>query len=140
MPAFERFTREARQAIRAAAETAAQLEHRKVYPFHLLLGCLQVPESFAGRVLSDVWADGELGPIGEAIELARQCGPPPSHQATGTFGEAARPIVAEGALKVAYRLGHARIGTGHLMVAVFDSRDPTTEAMTRSHAERLARS
>jgi hypothetical protein len=139
VPAFERFTFEARQAIRASAESAAQLEHREVEPFHLLIGCLQVSESFAARVLSELWADGELGPIGEAIDLARRRGPPPSHQATGVFSEVARRVVAEDALKVSYRHGHWQIGTGHLMLAVLDSRDRTTEAMTRAHAQRLAR-
>ena len=75
VPAFERFAPDARRAVRAAAETAALLEHREVDPFHLLIGCLQVPESFAARVLSPVWEDGELGPIGEAIDLARRYGP-----------------------------------------------------------------
>jgi ATP-dependent Clp protease ATP-binding subunit ClpA len=56
VPAFERFTADARRAIRAAAETAALLEHREVDPFHLLIGCLQVPESFAAGVLSPVWS------------------------------------------------------------------------------------
>jgi ATP-dependent Clp protease ATP-binding subunit ClpA len=107
VPAFERFTSDAHRAIRAAAETAALLEHREVDPFHLLIGCLQVPESFAARVLSPVWEDGELGPIGEAIDLACRYGPHPSHQATGIFSQTARRVVAEDALKLAYRLGHS---------------------------------
>jgi hypothetical protein len=139
VPAFERFTPDARRAVRAAAESAALLEHREVDPFHLLIGCLQVPDSFAARVLSPIWEHGELGAIGEAIDLACRYGPHPFHQATGIFSPTARRVVAEGALSVAYRLGHPQIGTGHLLLAVLDSPDRTTTAITRPHTQRLAR-
>ena len=140
VPAFERFTAEARRAVGAAAETAARLEHREVEPFHLLIGCLQAPESLAARVLSELWADGELGVVGEAFDLACRVGEHPSHQATGIFSELARRVIAEDALAIAYRHGHPQITTGHLLLAVFDSRDPTTGRMTRPHTQRLARS
>ncbi len=139
LPAFERFAPATRRAIRAAAESAACLEHAEVDPFHLLLGCLQVPESFAGRILAREWEDGELGAIGEAMDLACRFGPAPSHQATGTFSESARRVVAEDALKLAFRLGHDRVGSGHLLIAALDSRDRTTELMTRPFAQRLLR-
>jgi hypothetical protein len=139
VPAIERFTPDARRAIRAAAESAAILEHREVDPFHLLIGCLQVPDSFAARVLAPIWQDGELGVIGEAIELARMRGPHPSHQATGIFSPTARWVVAEGSLMLAYRLGHPQISSGHLLLAVLDSEDRTTTAMTSPHTQRLAR-
>ncbi|MGA9856796.1 MAG: Clp protease N-terminal domain-containing protein [Solirubrobacteraceae bacterium] len=139
VPAFERFTPDARRAVRAAAETAALLEHREVDPFHLLIGCLQARDSFAARVLAPIWQDGELGAIGEAIELVCRYGPHPFHQATGIFSPTARRVVAEGALSVAYRLGHPQISTGHLLLAVLDSQDRTTMAITRPHTQRLAR-
>jgi len=139
VPAFERFTSEARRAVGAAAETAARLEHGEVEPFHLLLGCLQVPDCFAARVLAELWADGELGVVGEAIDLACRLGPHPSHQATGRFTEVARRVVAEDSLALAYRHGHRQITTGHLLLAVLDSGDRTTERMTRPHTQRLAR-
>jgi len=139
VPAFERFTADARRAIRAAAETASRLEHREVDPFHLLIGCVQTPDGFAARVLSALWEDGDLGVIGEAIDLACLRGPHPSGQATGVFSPAARRVVAEDALAVAYRLGHIEITTGPLLLAVLDSEDRTTVAMTRPHTQRLAR-
>jgi hypothetical protein len=139
VPAFERFTPDARRAIRAAAESAALLEHREVEPFHLLIGCLQVPHSFAARVLAPIWEDGGLGAVGEVIDMACRYGPPPFHQATGIFSPAARRVIAEGSLSVAYRLGHPQISTGHLLLAVLDSNDRTTTAITRPHTQRLAR-
>ena len=140
VPAFERFSAEAHRAVGAAAETAARLGHSEVEPFHLLIGCLQVPASQAARVRSELWADRELGVIGEAFDLACRVGPHPSHRASGSFSELARRVVAEDALTVAYRHGHPQITTGHLLVAVFDSRDPTTGRMTEPHTQRLARS
>lgn len=140
VPAFERFSGEARRAVGAAAETAARLEHREVEPFHLLIGCLQVPESLAARALFELWADGELGVVDEAVDLACRVGPHPFHQATGIFSELARRVVAEDALAIAYRHGHAQITTGHLLLAVLDSRDLTTGRMTGPHTQRLARS
>lgn len=139
VPAFERFTADARRAIRAAAETAARLEHREVEPFHLLIGCVQAPASFAGRMLRPMWEDSELGTMGEVIDLACRLGPHPSHQATGRFSEAARRIVAQDAVKLAYRAGHEQITTGHLLLATLDSPDRTTVAITRPRTERLAR-
>ncbi|HTU30083.1 MAG TPA: Clp protease N-terminal domain-containing protein [Solirubrobacteraceae bacterium] len=139
VPAFERFSSQARRSIAAAAETAARLEHRHVEPFHLLLGCLQVPESLAARALAPMWAGSDLGTIDEAIEQARMRGPRPSHQATGIFTEAARRLVAENALALAYRHRHQRVGTGHLLLAVLDSDDPTTARLTWPHAQMVAR-
>jgi len=77
VPAFERFTAEARRALRTAAETAALLEHRHVDPFHLLIGGLQVPDSLAARVLSPFWEQGELGAVGEAMDLGGRVGAAP---------------------------------------------------------------
>jgi hypothetical protein len=54
-----------------------------------VVGCLQVPDSFAARVLSPIWEDGELGAIGETIDLACRYGPHPFHQATGAFSRTA---------------------------------------------------
>lgn len=48
-------------------------------------------------------------------------------------------MVAEDALALAYRLGHEQVSSGHLLLATLDARDRTTEAMTRPHTQRLAR-
>lgn len=54
-------------------------------------------------------------------------GPNPSHQATGIFTPEARRILAETALAHAYRHDDASIGTGHLLLATLDQRDPVVE-------------
>ena len=139
VPAFERFTPDARRAIRAAAESAALLEHREVDPFHrvdrVLAGSRQLRRTGAFADLGR----RRLGAVGEAIDLVCRYGPPSFHQATGIFTPAARHVVAEGSLTVAYRLGHPQISTGHLLLATLDSHDRTTTAITRPHTQRLAR-
>jgi hypothetical protein len=124
-PVFERYTAQAQRAVRAAVETAALLEHANVDPLHLLLGCLHVPDSTAAQVLEAEPAPSDMVTVGEAMERARMYGPPSSHQATGIFSDATRSIVAERALTYTYRADHARIGTGHLLLATLDARDHT---------------
>jgi hypothetical protein len=99
----------------------------------------QVPDSYATRVLTPIWEEGELGLAGGLFEIACRHGPHPFHQATGSFSEAARQVVAQDSLKLAYRGGHQKITTGHLLLAALDSQDPTILGMTAPHTQRLAR-
>lgn len=131
-PVFERYTAEAQQAIRAASETASLLERHYVQPLHMLLGCLHVPNSLAARVLDAELAQSDMGTLGEAMERARMYGPNPAHQATGIFTEAARRIVAEGALAYAYRHDDPSIGTGHLLLATLDAQDSAIDRILGS--------
>lgn len=124
-PVFERFTDDAARAVRAAVEASTLLESGCVEPFHLLLGCLHVPESVAGRALSAGLVRSDMGTLGEAMDRACLYGPNPAHQATGIFSDTARRVVAEDALIVAHRHGHPQIGTGHLLLATLDCRDRT---------------
>jgi hypothetical protein len=66
-----------------------------------------------------------MGTLGEAMERARMYGPKPARQATGIFSDVTRQILAEEAVKHAYRLNHPHIGTGHVLLATLDSRDRT---------------
>jgi ClpA/ClpB-like protein len=131
-PVFERFTVEARRAVRAASESASLLENYRVEPFHLLLGCLHVPDSLAARVLETELAPSDMGTLGEAMERAAMYGPRPAHQATGIFTDAARCIVAERALAYAYRHDHSLIGTGHLLLATLDAPDRVIDRIVGS--------
>ena len=139
VPVFERFTGDARRAVRAALESASLMENREVDPFHLVIGCAQVADSFAGRALRSTFGDGELGPVDELIERAMRMGPPPFYQATGIFSDTARRVVAEDVVKWAYRAGDRQISTGHLLLAALDSQDRTTAAIAAPHTQRLAR-
>ncbi len=141
-PVFERYSDEARRAVRAASEAAGLLQHSEIEPFHLLLGCVHVPDSLAARVLEPSLGSGELTMVVEAMERARQYGPNPARQATGIYADTTRRLVAEDALAHAYRRGHGAITTGHLVLAVLDSRDRTARAILGRgpDPERIARS
>lgn len=115
-PVFERFTSEAKSAIGAAKQIAAELENAYVEPFHFLLGMLRTEESLAAVVLRSHNIELE-----QAMSRARVLGPGPSHDATGIFTDEARQIVAQDALKHAYRHGHCLIGTGHLLLAALET-------------------
>jgi hypothetical protein len=131
-PVFERFTAEAQRAVRAASESAALLENHRLRPVHLLLGCLQVPDSLAARVLEAELAPSDMGTLGEAMERARMYGPNPAHQATGIFTDETRCLVAERALAYAYRHDHRSIGTGHLLLATLDAEDRAIDRIVGS--------
>jgi len=146
-PVFERYTTQAQRAVRAAVEIASLLEHAEVSPLHFLLGCLHVPDSLAAAVLEAELAPSEMGTLGEAMERARMYGPNPAHQATGTFTDRARRIVAQDALSCAYRHDHSAISTGHLLLATLDAQDRTIQRIVGSGVmgsgsvhDRLARS
>lgn len=122
-PVFERFSAEAQRAVRAAAESAALMENEYVQPCHLLLGCLHVPDSLAASILGRELAPSDMGTLGEAMERARMYGSAPAHQATGIFAQATRRLVAEEALRQAYRLDHDEVSSGHLLLAVLGGLD-----------------
>lgn len=117
-PIFERYSDEARAAIAAGEQAASELMHPYVEPFHIVLGCARTPESFAAASL---FAEGITAEA--AHGRARLCGPPPAHQATGIFADAARKIVAESALAISHRMGHPSINSGHLLLATLASHD-----------------
>jgi ATP-dependent Clp protease ATP-binding subunit ClpA len=123
-PVFERFTLEAKTAIRAGEKTASELRNAYVEPFHFLLGMLRSGGGLAAAVLRS--HDIELD---RAIDRARVLGPGPSHDATGIFTDQARQIVAQDALKHAHRHGHLRIGTGHLLLATLETDGVVTQLL-----------
>ena len=123
-PVFERFTVPALSAIAAGERTAAELEHEYVEPFHLLLGLLRTEGSLGAEVLRRHQIQLE-----DAVHRAQLRGPRRAHQATGIFSDAARQIVAQDALRHAYQHGEARIGTGHVLLAVVDTNGLVTEIL-----------
>jgi ATP-dependent Clp protease ATP-binding subunit ClpA len=124
-PVFERFTIEAKSAIDAATQIARELQNAYVEPFHFLLGMLESERSLAAAVLHT--HDIELE---QAMSRARVLGPGQSLDATGIFTDEARQIVAQEALKHAYRHGHSLIGTGHLLLATLETNGVLTQILT----------
>jgi ATP-dependent Clp protease ATP-binding subunit ClpA len=120
-PVFERFTAEARRAVEVAVEQARSLESPYVAPAHLLLGLLCVEEG----VIASVRVRHQrqfAAAIARAVDIMAEF----ASRATGIFTPPARRLLAEEVLKIADRLGHRSLGTGHLFLAVLESPDADT--------------
>jgi ATP-dependent Clp protease ATP-binding subunit ClpA len=142
-PVFERFTAEAHTAIVAVGRFAGEGVY--VEPFHLLFGLLEVGDGVAalssarhGATLEQVLARAEHAFPGRSFppQPRRPAawvppGPPPGRRLpTQLFTDAARRVVAEGALAQAHHRGHRAIGTGHVLLAVLDTGDgPVSELL-----------
>jgi ATP-dependent Clp protease ATP-binding subunit ClpA len=120
-PVFERFTAEARRAVEAAIERAGSHEDPYVMPAHILLGLLGVEEG----VVASVRARHEWQ-FEAAAARATEIMADRASRATGIFSVPARRLVAEEVLKIADRLGHRSLGTGHLLLAIVENRDEDT--------------
>lgn len=132
-PVFERFTIAGSSAVAAGERSATELEHEYVEPFHLLLGLLGTDDGLAARVLR------RHVDVDEVTRRVRLFGSGRSLHATGIFSGEARQIVARDALKHTYRLGHASIGTGHILLATLDTNGVVSRILGEQPvAERIA--
>lgn len=130
-PVFERFTAQARAAVMASSRFPRDGDY--IEPLDLMLGLMSVPDGVAATVLASHGMG--LAQTSGRIERLR---PSRGHRATRPMqerrpphlrlepelpqliSEAARRLVAEGALKQAYENGQRTIGSGHLLLAVLD--------------------
>jgi len=115
---FQRFNVQARSAMERAAEKAQRLGHAYVEPEHLLAGLAADGQASFHQVLSALHV--EAGTI-EAVGL------PPARPAghasrQPVFSPHARRVLAY-TVEEADRLGHKRVGTSHLLLAII--RDAT---------------
>lgn len=116
---FERFTDRARRSVVLSQEAARELGYGHIGVEHLLLGLLREGEGVAAFVLrGDGISDEAL-----AVAIA-EVSPPPQIATSGhlPFTRAAKRAL-ELSLREALKLGHAYIGTEHLLLGVLASAD-----------------
>ncbi|OBB98307.1 Clp protease N-terminal domain-containing protein [Mycobacterium sp. 852002-30065_SCH5024008] len=118
---FGRFTPRARGAVVAAQNAAHQAANNEITPEHLLLGLLDDPAALATVLLHLQKVDTEA--LRAAVEL-----PPPS---SGTpdlipFSGPARKAL-ELTFREALRLGHNYIGTEHLLLALLELEEASSD-------------
>jgi ATP-dependent Clp protease ATP-binding subunit ClpA len=141
-PVFERFSREAHQAVKAAQESASSLENQYVEPAHLLLGLLDVEDGVVASVLTRREAQRDAMArraaellAGHATAARRSAEAVVDRRArvstapTGIFTAPARRLVAQQVLEVADRLGQRSLGTGHLFLAILENPDEDSVAI-----------
>lgn len=151
-PVFERFTDQARTAIIAAQRGDSNYAE----PVDLLRGLLTVEDGVAARVLTrhgitrsaveaseprpsaqqavhGPWAVGSNTPIAPSArsvshqpEARLEAGQPRLGQ---LYGDATRRLIAEESLKQAFQHGQKRIGTGHLLLAILETKDHAASAI-----------
>jgi ATP-dependent Clp protease ATP-binding subunit ClpC len=111
------FNEAARLAMRLAELEAVHYRHDHVDTEHFLLGLLQLHDCVAARVLKK--GNIDLARVRREVELAV----PPGNE--GPAGDR-RPLTAgarkaiEFAIAATDRLGHARAGTGHLLLGLLE--------------------
>src|SRR5829696_9114198 len=126
---YDRFTEEARQVIVLSQEEARGLGHGHIGTEHLLLGLIGEGAGPASRafVKLDVTADAARAQVVADV--------PPSAESPGSrqlpFTPRAKGTL-EGALRQAIGLGHAHIGTEHLLLALLIERDARTARILSS--------
>lgn len=119
-PIFERFTSQARAAIDAGIEHASKIDAAYVEPAHLLYGVLSAKTGVAVTLHERY---GWQIPPAQLVQ-------PRYSRATDIFSADARRIVAQDVLIIAERLGYRPLTTGHLLIAILESRDEHTAEIT----------
>jgi len=117
---FDRFTAPARSAVVASMNEAKAGGHREIFAGHLLLGVLDVP---AGHAAGALIAQGLTL---DAVRGAALAALPP---AAGESPElvpydAGSRKVLELTFREALRLGQQSVGTGHILLALLEEREP----------------
>ena len=127
-PTFERLTPRARHVVEAAEPIARSFGHECIGTSHLLLALYHEPQGVAAQVLVDAKLTAKLA---EAAVTSRTDRGPGS--AAGPLSYTPRAVSAfTAALASAVRLGHAYIGTEHLLLGL-SSGDGVAAGVLRDH-------
>jgi ATP-dependent Clp protease ATP-binding subunit ClpC len=122
---FEHFTDGARRILVLAQEEAWSRHDSSIGPEHLLLGMLREGEGIAAKALSGAGADYERARAVIEEDKREQTGrgsdPEP-------FSKAALRVL-ERSLQISWAQADGCIDTGHVLVALLEQGDETTEAV-----------
>jgi ATP-dependent Clp protease ATP-binding subunit ClpA len=131
---FERFTNQARHVVVLAQEEARGLEHNYIGTEHILLGLLGEPAEVAAQA---------LGRFGLTLAGARE-------EVKGIIGVGKQSVsghipftprakkTLELALREAVHLGHAYIGTEHILLGLIREGDGVAAQIMKGHADLAA--
>ena len=129
---FERFTDRARRVVVLAQEEARMLEHDYIGTEHLLLGLIHEGQGVAAKALQAL--DVDLDTLRREVEALVGRG----HQATKghiPFTPQAKKVL-ELALRESVQLGHAYIGTEHLLLGlVREGEGPAAQVLAQRGVE-----
>ena len=141
---FRRFTDRARTVVVLAQQEARRLHHNYLGTEHLLLGLLEERDGVGAKTLQTLGITAEQ--VRRQVEEIIGRGP---HAPTGhiPFTPRAKKVITECAKREAMQLGHAYIGTEHLLLGLIRERDGVAAQVliglgashteTRDHVVRL---
>lgn len=114
---FSRFTDDARSVVVGAQNHASAAGSPQIEPTHLLLGLLDLPDAIAARTLV-----GQGVTLDHAREVATAALPPAADAVPALipFDAPARKAL-ELTFRVAMRMNHDAISTGHLLLALLEA-------------------
>ena len=122
---FEHFTDSARRVLVLSQEEARHLHDDSIGPEHLLLGMLREGDGVAAHALSDTGADyyrvREVIEEHDGLRDGRGSGPRPLSKATMK--------IIERSVGISWAQADGGIDTQHLLVALLEQQDETTEAV-----------
>ncbi len=116
---IDRFTQRARRVLQLANEEAERLSHNYIGTEHLLLGIVKEESGIAGRVLRDLGAKPDR--VAEMVERMTGAGRRASASKLDLTPRTKQ--VLEYAVEEARKLGHAYIGTEHLLLGLIRQSD-----------------
>jgi ATP-dependent Clp protease ATP-binding subunit ClpC len=122
---FEHFTDGARRILVLAQVEARNLHDNSIGPEHLLLGMLREGEGIAAKALSDAGADYDRARAVVEEHKRQQTG---RGSAREPFSEATMRVM-ERSLQISWAQSDGGIDTEHLLVALLEQEDETTEAV-----------
>jgi hypothetical protein len=111
---FERFTDRARRVVALSQDEARALDHDYIGTEHLLLGLIREEDGVAARALMSLGVSFEVIESQVVEVVGRGPGQPTGHI---PFTPRAKKIL-ELALREAQQLGHAYIGTEHILLGI----------------------
>jgi ATP-dependent Clp protease ATP-binding subunit ClpA len=122
---YDRMTNQAKQALYFATAAAALLRQPAVGAEHLLLGLIQLTNSGAGKTFGTLGGSvPQAQAVLEAIGGVNQSPAWPDLELSSEV-----KTIINAAVDEAHRLQHQRLETGHLLLGVLQSKNPTIDAM-----------
>src|SRR5919109_4351000 len=115
MGPFDRFNDRAKRVLALAQDEAIRFNHNYIGTEHLLLGLVREGEGVAARVLDSLGV--ELSKVRTAVEFIIGRGDSTTSPSEITLSPRTKKVI-ELAIDEARRLGHAHVGTEHLLLGL----------------------
>jgi dipeptidase E len=126
---FERFSNHAKQLMSQARLASLRLQHEYIAPEHLLLGLLALPDCHGAQAL--LAAGASLASLRGKVEALVAPGERTVAQGQLPFTPEAKHVL-ERTLEHAETLGHYRLGTEHVLLALADEPSLASRALAEA--------